>query len=315
MEGYYGSLFAQVEDFRGIIVQPFVLDTMGMDHAGGYAAVDWEPFEVANRLVKVVREVIRRRLAGEPTGDGEAEGRRGGGAEEQRRAKVSEVAQWAFTPEQQAALQEVQDCLIDFDGEGLKSAIRAGLKAGLASFTIVTAGLAGGMAEVGRLYETGECFLPELVMAGHTMSEGMTVLQPLLQAGGAGQSKGTVVIGTVQGDLHDIGKNIVKTLLEAAGFIVHDIGIDQPPSAFVRRAVETRAHIVALSALLTTTMSTMGRVVNALAEAGLAGRVQVMVGGAPISREFADHIGAAGYAADAVKAVREAERLMGMRVA
>jgi 5-methyltetrahydrofolate--homocysteine methyltransferase len=315
MEGYYASLFAQVEDFRGIIVQPFVLDTLGMDRAGGYTAVDWEPLAAANRLVKAVRATIRRRLAGEPTGGEEAEERRGGGAEEQRRAKVSEVAQWAFTPEQQAALQEVQDCLIDFDGEGLKSAIRAGLKAGLASFTIVTAGLAGGMAEVGRLYETGECFLPELVMAGHTMSEGMTVLQPLLQAGGAGQSKGTVVIGTVQGDLHDIGKNIVKTLLEAAGFIVHDIGIDQPPSAFVRRAVETRAHIVALSALLTTTMSTMGRVVNALAEAGLAGRVQVMVGGAPISREFADHIGAAGYAADAVKAVREAERLMGMRVA
>jgi 5-methyltetrahydrofolate--homocysteine methyltransferase len=197
----------------------------------------------------------------------------------------------------------------------LKSAIRAGLKAGLAPFTIVTAGLAGGMAEVGRLYETGECFLPELVMAGHTMSEGMTVLQPLLQAGGAGQSKGTIVIGTVQGDLHDIGKNIVKTLLEAAGFTVHDIGIDQPPSAFVRKAVETHAQIVALSALLTTTMSNMGRVVNALAEAGLTGRIRVMVGGAPISREFADHIGAAGYAPDAVKAVREAERLIALAAA
>jgi 5-methyltetrahydrofolate--homocysteine methyltransferase len=309
MEGYYASLFARVEDFRGIIVQPFVLDTLAMDRAGGYTAVDWEPLEAANRLVKAVRETIRRRLAGEPTG-----------GEEQAPAKQSvpapkkaaDAVQSAITPEQQAALEEVQDCLIDFDGEGLKSAIRSGLKTGLAPFAIVTGGLAEGMAEIGRLYETGECFLPELVMAGHTMSEGMTVLQPLLKTAEAGQGKGTIVIGTVQGDLHDIGKNIVKTLLEAAGFVVHDIGIDQPPSAFVRRAVETHAHIVALSALLTTTMSNMGRVVNALAEAGLAGRVQVMVGGAPISREFADHIGAAGYAPDAVKAVREAERLMAL---
>ena len=310
MEGYYASLFAQVEDFRGIIVQPFVLDTLGMDRAGGYTAVDWDPLETADRLVKTVREIIRRRLAGEPTGsEGQAPAKQSVPATK----KVSEAAQTAFTPQQKAALDEVQDCLIDFDGEGLKAAIRAALKAGLAPFTIVTAGLAEGMAEVGQLYESGECFLPELVMAGHTMSEGMTVLQPLLTTGEAG--KGTVVIGTVQGDLHDIGKNIVKTLLEAAGFVVHDIGIDQPPSAFVRKTAETHAHIVALSALLTTTMSNMGRVVNALAEAGLAGRVQVMVGGAPISREFADHIGAAGYAPDAVKAVREAERLMALAAA
>jgi len=310
MAGYYGRLFAQVEDFRGIVVQPFVLDTMGMDHAGGYTAVDWEPLEAANRLVRTVRDVIRRRLAGEPTG-GEAPAR----PRVPSPKKTPEAAQIVFTPGQQAALDDVQDCLIDFDGEGLKSAIRRGLTTGLAPFSIVTAGLAEGMAEVGRLYETGECFLPELVMAGHTMSEGMTVLQPLLKAGDASQSKGTIVIGTVQGDLHDIGKNIVKTLLEAAGFSVYDIGIDQPPSAFVRKAVETHAQVVALSALLTTTMSNMGRVVSALAEAGLAGRVQVMVGGAPISREFADHIGAAGYAPDAVKAVREAERLMALAVA
>ncbi len=312
MAGYYASLFAQVEDFRGIVVQPFVLDTLGMDRAGGYTAVDWEPLEVADRLAKTVRETIRRRLAGELTGrEGQASSKQSVPATK----KAPEVARPAFTPQQKAALDEVQDCLIDFDGEGLKLAIRDALGAGLAPFTVVTAGLAEGMAQVGQLYESGECFLPELVMAGHTMSEGMTVLQPLLKTDEAGQGKGTVVIGTVQGDLHDIGKNIVKTLLQAAGFVVHDIGIDQPPSAFVRKAVETHAHIIALSALLTTTMSNMGRVVNALAEAGLAGRVQVMVGGAPISREFADHIGAVGYAPDAVKAVREAERLMGLPMA
>ena len=138
----------------------------------------------------------------------------------------------------------------------------------------------------------------------------MPVLEPLLKGGVGQASKGTVVIGTVQGDMHDIGKNIVKTLLEAAGFTCYDIGVDQPAASFVARARETNADIVALSALLTTTMRHMARVIDALREAGLRPPVRVMVGGAPISREFADRIGADGYAPDAVKAVREAERLM-----
>jgi methanogenic corrinoid protein MtbC1 len=146
-------------------------------------------------------------------------------------------------------------------------------------------------------------------MAGATMRVGMQILAPLLQAGAGGAGKGTVVIGTVQGDMHDIGKNIVKTLLEAAGFTVHDIGVDQPAAAFVDRARATQADIVALSALLTTTMQHMAGVIASLHEAGLHPAVRVMVGGAPISQEFADRIGADGYAPDAVKAVREAERL------
>ncbi len=307
IEGYYGNLFAGVEDFRGIIVQPFVLDTMAMDNTGGYVPVEWDPYETANRLAKVVRECIRRRLAGEPTGTSEITA-----PPRSRIAKAPSTAQMPFSAEQQAALAEVQRRLIAFDDEGLKSAIRAALAAGVEPYAVVTAGLAEGMAEIGRMYETGACFLPELVMAGHTMTEGMTVLRPLLQGRGTSERKGTVVIGTVQGDLHDIGKNIVKTLLEAAGFAVYDIGIDQPPQAFVQKAMETKADLVAMSALLTTTMPNMGRVVKALAEAGLSGHVQVMVGGAPLSREFADYIGAAGYAPDAVKAVREAERLMEM---
>jgi corrinoid protein of di/trimethylamine methyltransferase len=208
------------------------------------------------------------------------------------------------------ALQEVRQRLVNFDGPGTKAAVRAALEAGLAPFVVVTFGMAEGMAEVGRLYESGEFFLPQLVMAGATMREGMTILEPLLKDSTGRQSKGTIVIGTVQGDMHDIGKNIVKTLLEAAGFIVHDIGIDQPAASFVAKAQETGAHIVAVSALLTTTMLTMAAVIDALKEAGLRDHVRVMVGGAPISREFADRIGAEGYAPDAVKAVREAERLM-----
>ena len=315
-EAYYNRLFARVEDFRGIVVQPFVLDTMGMDLAGGYAPVTWQPFDAANRLVRAVRESIRRRLAGEPLAAEDQTVIADGAAVQAHPAVQSAPAHRpAFSAGQQAALEDVQDRLIDFDGEGLRSAITAALGTGLAPFTVVTAGLAEGMTEVGRLYEAGECFLPELVMAGHTMDQGMKVLQPLLTAGTAGRGKGSIVIGTVQGDLHDIGKNIVKTLLEAAGFTVHDIGIDRPPEAFVARAAETGANIVAMSALLTTTMPAMGRVVEALAEAGLLGRVQVLVGGAPISREFADRIGAAGYAPDAVKAVREAERLMELATA
>ena len=142
------------------------------------------------------------------------------------------------------------------------------------------------------------------------MNEGMTILQPLLQDRAGAKSKGNVVFGTVEGDMHDIGKNIVKTLLEASGFIVHDIGVDQPPASFVDTARTVKADLVAMSALLTTTMSNMIKVIKALEEAGLRDHVRVMVGGAPISREFADQIGADGYAPDAVKAVRIAEGLM-----
>jgi 5-methyltetrahydrofolate--homocysteine methyltransferase len=310
VEEYYTRLFASVEDFRGILLAPFVLDAMGMDREGGYVPVRWDPFEVANRIVAIVRECVRRRLAGEPFKEETAAALHPPtqGQPPSREGKTVFSFMHGMGREQRLAIEKVQDCLISFDGEGLKAAIRAALEAGLAPFDIVTFGLAEGMAEVGRLYEAGEYFLPELVMAGSTMNQGMSILQPLLKGKSSGHYKGTIVIGTVQGDLHDIGKNIVRTLLEAAGFIVHDIGVDQPPASFVTKAREVGADIVAMSALLTTTMPNMARVIAALREAGL--RVRVMVGGAPVSREFANRIGAEGYAPDAVKAVREAERLM-----
>ena len=307
VEGYYRRLFDAVDDFRGIVLAPFVDDTLAMDLQGGYGAVEWSPFEVANRIVDVTRECVRKKLAGEPIlGDTAA-------VAIYPAAKPAEAAP---EPPQQlpaahaAALREVRQTLIRFDAPGMAAAVHAALAAGLAPFMIVTHGMADGMAEVGRRYEAGDYFLPQLVMAGATMREGMTVLEPLLTGADAGPGKGTVVIGTVQGDMHDIGKNIVKTLLEAAGFTVYDIGVDQPPSRFVDRARETNAQIVAMSALLTTTMQAMVGVVEALREAGLRDGVRVMVGGAPISREFADRIGAEGYAPDAVKAVRDAERLI-----
>jgi 5-methyltetrahydrofolate--homocysteine methyltransferase len=217
----------------------------------------------------------------------------------------------AFSAGQEGALREVRERLTDFDRMGLESAVRAALDAGLTPMQIVTFGMAEGMNAVGELYEAGEFYLPQLVMAGATMGEGMDVLKPLLgEASGSGRSKGTIVFGTVQGDMHDIGKNIVKTMLEATGFSVHDLGVDQPAASFVDKAQETGADILAMSALLTTTMPSMVEVVEALEEAGLRDQVRVLVGGAPVSREFANQIGAEGYAPDAVKAVREAERLM-----
>ncbi len=306
VENYYTHLFAAIDDFQGIILAPFVIDTMGMDAEGGYIPVDWDPFETANRIVAITRECVRKKLAGEPILPQPAETV----FPVTEPAEVEKETRPELSTSQEAAIEKVQKRLIDFDEEGLREAVQAALGAELAPFMIVTLGMAEGMAEVGRLYEAGEFFLPQLVMAGATMKEGMAVLAPLLKDESEGQGKGTVVIGTVEGDLHDIGKNIVKTLLEAAGFTVHDIGVDQPAVNFVNKARETNAKIVAMSALLTTTMTNMAEVIDALTEGGLKDHVRVMVGGAPISREFANQIGAEGYAPDAVKAVREAERLL-----
>jgi 5-methyltetrahydrofolate--homocysteine methyltransferase len=172
--------------------------------------------------------------------------------------------------------------------------------------------MAAGMKQVGQLYEDGEFFLPQLVMAGATMKHGMAVLEPLLQEARQTGGKGTVVLGTVQGDLHDIGKNLVGMMLQGAGFVVVDLGVDVAPQKFVEAAQAHQAQIVALSALLTTTMPNMGRAVDMLRQGGLGDRVKVMIGGAPLSQAFADRIGAHGYAPDAIKAIAEAERLLSL---
>jgi corrinoid protein of di/trimethylamine methyltransferase len=306
VESYYTHLFAELGDLRGIILAPFVIDSMGMEQEGGYTPVDWAPFETANRIVAVTRECVRKTLSGEPilTYPTEAV------FPVAKRVPAEKAVRPELSEQQVTALERVQSRLISFDGDGIKTAVREALEAGVPAFNIVTLGMAEGMAEVGRLYEAGEFFLPQLVMAGTTMKEGMAVLAPILKEAGESRSKGVILIGTVEGDMHDIGKNIVKTLLEAAGFAVHDLGVDQPVVNFVNKARESNAQIVAMSALLTTTMPNMAKVINALQEAGLKQRVKVMVGGAPISQEFARQIGADGYAPDAVKAVREAERLM-----
>ena len=305
---YYSHLFADLDDVRGLMIATFAIDEIGMDLDGGSLPIDRDPFERANRIVAVVRECVRKRLDGEPV---LAEPQAEQVFPAARPAKPEAEERTAFPADQEASLKTVHERLISFDVEGLKAAVRVALRAGLTPMQIVTLGLGEAMGAVGGLYEKGEFFLPQLVMAGAAMQAAMSVLQPLLgESDGHRGGKGTVVFGTVEGDVHDIGKNTVKTMLEAAGFTVCDLGVNKPASSFVDAVRDTDADIVAMSALLTTTMPNMAGVIKALEGAGLRGRVRVLVGGAPLNREFADQIGAEGYAPDAVKAVREAQRLM-----
>jgi corrinoid protein of di/trimethylamine methyltransferase len=188
---------------------------------------------------------------------------------------------------------------------------RRALEAGLAPLTIIDGGLKPGMDTVGERFSCGEAFIPHLVMAGKAMKAAMALLEPeLKRLGGQVTPAGTAVIGTVKGDIHEIGKSLVGILLTANGFEVHDLGVDVPIETFVSKVRDTGAGILGLSALLTTTMVVQRRVIEALGAADLRPRVRVLVGGAPVGREWAAEIGADGYADDARGAVAEAKRLM-----
>lgn len=168
------------------------------------------------------------------------------------------------------------------------------------------------MEEIGRQFENRQVFLPELLMAGRAMKATMNILQPVMQGNGTSSSVGKVVIGTVKGDLHDIGKNLVGSMLEGCGFEVIDIGIDKDSEKFVEAVIEHKPDIVGLSALLTTTMPYMKTVIDAIKEAGIRDQVKIIVGGAPISEGFASEIGADGYSDTANSAVTKAKSLLGI---
>jgi 5-methyltetrahydrofolate--homocysteine methyltransferase len=206
-------------------------------------------------------------------------------------------------------LEQIKDCILNFDRDSIVTRIQEGLNTGIQPEKILNGGMIAGMAEVGRLFETGEFFVPEMLMAAKTMQTGMTILKPhLVQAGVP--SAGKVVLGTVQGDLHDIGKNLVSMMLEGSGFEVVDLGVDVPPERFVEAAQTNNAKIIALSALLTTTMVNMKSTIDALKEAGIRNNVKVMVGGAPLTDDYAREIGADGYAPDASRAMKLAKSLI-----
>jgi 5-methyltetrahydrofolate--homocysteine methyltransferase len=187
--------------------------------------------------------------------------------------------------------------------------VEEALKAGLAPEKILNKGLVSGIQALGQMFKDGQAYLPEILISARAMRSGTEKLRPHLSAKDI-KKKGTVVIGTVEGDMHDIGKNLVKMMLESNGYEVHDLGVDVTADAFAKASRETKANIVAASALLTTTMTMIPDIVKALKEAGLKGKVKVMIGGAPITRQFADEVGIEGYADDCASAVDEADRLM-----
>jgi corrinoid protein of di/trimethylamine methyltransferase len=188
---------------------------------------------------------------------------------------------------------------------------RQAIKANVEPLTIIDEGLVPGMNVVGDKFQSGEYFLPHLIIAASGMQQAMELLEPELQARQeVVERAGTVVIGSVAGDIHEIGKSLVGTMMAATGFQVYDMGVDVPTETFVAKVQETGADVLGLSALLTTTMTVQREIIEALEEAGIRDQVKVIIGGAPVNQEWADTIGADGYAEDAVGAIELANRLI-----
>jgi len=205
--------------------------------------------------------------------------------------------------------------LILGDKDTVARKTREGLDLSMDPKDLIFRGLIPGMDVVGEKFRRNEYYVPQVLLSARAMYAGLDLLKPLItQTGSGSQSLGVVVIGTAQGDLHDIGKNLVAMMLEGAGFKVHNLGRDVAPEKFVAGVEEHGATIVGISALMTTTMPGMKRTIDALVKAGLRERVKVMVGGAPVSQAFADEIGADGYAKDSTLAVLKAKQLMGVAV-
>jgi 5-methyltetrahydrofolate--homocysteine methyltransferase len=209
-----------------------------------------------------------------------------------------------------STLENVYNAVLDGNAPAAQAGVKAALAEGVPAETILKDGLIAAMAEVGRLFEENEYFVPEMLVAARAMQGGLAILKP--QLGDAGViSAGKVIIGTVKGDLHDIGKNLVAMMLEGAGFEVVDLGTDVSPEKFVKGVIEHKPQVIAMSALLTTTMPSMKGTIAALEEAGVRGNVKVMIGGAPVTDSFAKQIGADGYSPDASSATRLAKSLVG----
>ena len=206
-------------------------------------------------------------------------------------------------------LTELYNSILNGDGKAAPDQVNVAIEAGIAPSRILNECMITAMSEVGRMYEIGEYFVPEMLISARAMKAGLAVLRPHLTQANV-QSAGKVVAGTVKGDLHDIGKNLVCMMLEGAGFEITDLGADVSPEKFVEAVRTTNCDIVALSALLTTTMTNMRVTIEALKAAGLNDRVKVIVGGAPITEDYASQIGADGYAPDASRAVTLAKSLI-----
>jgi corrinoid protein of di/trimethylamine methyltransferase len=211
----------------------------------------------------------------------------------------------------QELFDNLTQAVVEGEPEDAEELAKQALDQGLDPLACINEGLTRGIDRVGELFASGEYFLPDLIIGGEAMKAALAVLEPALAEDQEREVVGRVVLGTVEGDLHEIGKTLVGTMLTANGFLVTDIGIDRPAADFVAAVKETNATLVGASALLTTTIPEQQRIIEALAEAGLHARVKVMVGGAPVTQSWADKIGADGYAKDAIAAVAVAKRLVG----
>jgi 5-methyltetrahydrofolate--homocysteine methyltransferase len=206
-------------------------------------------------------------------------------------------------------LKQLYDAVLEGDSKATTEAVQAALGAGIGPEKVLNEGMVAAMGEVGRLFEAGEYYVPEMLIAARAMQSGLAILKPQLVKADI-KPAGKIVAGTVKGDLHDIGKNLVCMMLEGAAFEIVDLGTDVAPEAFVEAVKSTGAQIVALSALLTTTMPNMKTTIDALKAAGLRDKVKIMIGGAPISENYAREIGADGYSVDASRAVSLAQALI-----
>ena len=210
-----------------------------------------------------------------------------------------------------AILEDIQNCVLDGELDEIKDLVQKAVDEGIDPTTIINDGLIAGMNIVAPLFKSGEMFVPEVMESADTMNEGMQVVKPLITDADM-HTKGKVIIGTVNGDLHDIGKNLVVLMMESRGYTVVDMGVDVKEEQFVAGIKEHKPDIVGMSSLLTTTMMKIDDTVKLINESGLRDQVKIIIGGAPISQEFADDIGADGYSEDASTAVELCDRMMAM---
>jgi 5-methyltetrahydrofolate--homocysteine methyltransferase len=208
-------------------------------------------------------------------------------------------------------LEKIYKGVMSGDMVAVEEGVNEAMAAGLGAEEILTKGMISAMSEVGRLFEEGEYFVPEMLIAARAMKGGLNILRPALSEADI-QPKGKVAIGTVKGDLHDIGKNLVAMMLEGAGYEILDLGVDVAPEQYLKAVQNDAVDVVALSALLTTTMPSMKTTVEILGEAGVRDKVKVIVGGAPVTDAYAQKIGADGYSPDASQAVRLTNALLGV---
>jgi corrinoid protein of di/trimethylamine methyltransferase len=210
--------------------------------------------------------------------------------------------------DQATILEQLRTSVMEGDEDAAKEAANAAVATGVDPQTAIMEGLAAGMNEMGRLYEEGECYVPELMVSSEALYAGLDILRPLVVASGKGVTKGKVVIGAVQGDIHDIGKNLVKMMLEVAGFEIHDLGRDVEMESFIEECQKVNADLLCLSALMTTTILAIKDYMPEF-KAKIP-QVKVMIGGAPLNQQLADEWGADGYGDNAMEAARVAMRLV-----